>query len=215
MARLPSALAAALLAEALLWQSAARADEDSYQSQYEPPPAERRSDFLLGVQSGFVLGGASGYPNEAEKLGRREYRGASGLAFGSQFQVWLGGALRDWFSFGFGLGLLRAGRAERDVTQFAFIVRLESYPLFSLGGPFRDLGLVLDAGAGGAALEDAGATIADGGAISHLGAGVVYEWLRLGPLTVSPVLAYTHAFSPSFTSNFASLGARVVFYGGP
>jgi hypothetical protein len=208
-----AALAAVL--PALLWPRLARADEDSYQSQYEPPPAERRSDFVLGLQTGLVLGGASGYPNEAEKLGRREYRGTSGLAVGSLFQVWLGGALRDGLSFGFGLGLLRAGRDERDVTQLAVLARLEGYPLYALGGPFRDLGLVLDAGAGGAAIHDADVTIADGGAVSHLGAGLVYEWLRLGPLTLSPTLAYSHEFSPSFTSSFVSLGARGVFYGGP
>jgi hypothetical protein len=87
--------------------------------------------------------------------------------------------------------------------------------LYGFGGRFRDLGLVLDAGAGGAAIDDDDGTLADGGAVSHVGAGVVYEWLRLGPLTLSPTLAYTHEFSASYTSSFASLGARVVFYGGP
>jgi hypothetical protein len=194
---------------------AARADEESYQSQYQPPKPELRSDFMIGLSTGLAAGRAVGYPNEAEKIGRREFREVRDFSSGSFLALWFGGALRDWFSFGFGLSVLQSGGEERRLSQAAFITRLEGYPLYTLGGRWRDLGVYFDAGAGGSLIQADKETIADGGAVAYIGPGIVYEWIRFGSFTLSPTLGYVHNFSPSMTSHYATLGARIVFYGGP
>jgi hypothetical protein len=193
----------------------ARADEERYQSQYQPPKAELRSDFLIGLNLGLAAGRAAGYPNEAEKIGRREYRELREFGSGSFIELWLGGALRDWFSVGFGLSVLASGEEERRLSQAAFITRLEGYPLYTLGGRWRDLGVTFDAGAGGSLIQANKETIADGGAVAYIGPGLVYEWIRFGSFTLSPTLGFVHNFSPSMSSSFVTAGVRLVFYGGP
>lgn len=206
----------ALLALGLVLAPAvAAADEDSVETLYEPPPPRQRSDFVLGLGTGLSLGRAVGYLNEAEKIGRPEYRESSGWGVGTPVQLWLGGALRDWLTFGFGLSLFGAQNGDTTAGLFAFITRLEGYPLFALGGPFENLGLFLDAGAGSSIIQRNEEDVADGGSMAYIGPGVVYEGLRFGHFAVGPTLAYVHTFSPSLTANFVSLGARIVYYGGP
>jgi hypothetical protein len=207
--------AGVLLAVVTALSGSARADEESYQSQYQPPQSELRSDFLLNLGLGLALGRAVGYPNEAEKIGRREDRHVRGFERGSYLQLLLGGALRDWFSFGFGIGVLSSGEEDNRLSQAAFITHLEGYPLYSLGGRWRDLGVYFDAGAGGSVIQVDKETVADGGAVAYIGPGVVYEWIRFGSFTLSPTLGFVHNFSPSMSSSYATLGARIVFYGGP
>lgn len=194
---------------------AARADEDSYQSQYKPPAPELRSDFIIGLSTGLALGRAVGYLNEAEKIDRREFREVRDFSAGSYLELWFGGALRDWFSFGFGLSVLQSGPEERRLSQAAFITRLEGYPLYSLGKRWRDLGVYFDAGAGGSLIQAKKETIADGGSVAYIGPGIVYEWIRFGSFTLSPTLGYVHNFSASMTSHYGTAGMRIVFYGGP
>jgi hypothetical protein len=207
--------AGVLLAAVTALPGAARADEDSYQSQYQPPKPQLRSDFLIGLGLGLALGRAVGYPNEAEKIGQREFRQVRDLSTGSYITLLFGGALRDWFSFGFGLSVLASGEESERLSQAAFITHLEGYPLYALGGRLRDLGVYLDAGAGGSLIQANKETIADGGSVAYLGAGSVFEWIRFGSFTLSPTLGYVHNFSPSMSSHYATLGARIVFYGGP
>lgn len=204
-----------LLAVVTALPGTARADEESYQSQYQPPKPELRSDFLIGLGLGLALGRAVGYPNEAEQIGRSESRHVRGFERGSFIQLMLGGALRDWFSFGFGISVLSSGEEENRLSQAAFITHLEGYPLFSLGGHWRDLGVFFDAGAGGSVIQVDKETVADGGAVAYIGPGVVYEAVRFGSFTLSPTLGFVHNFSPSMSSSYGTLGARIVFYGGP
>src|SRR6185436_9082840 len=63
---------------------------------------ERRSDVVIGFSPGLVVTSASGYPNKIDKLNVPAYEATSGVAFGPGFELWLGGALTDWFSFGLG-----------------------------------------------------------------------------------------------------------------
>jgi hypothetical protein len=196
-------------------ERSARADEDSFKSQYQPPEPELRSDFLIGLSTGLAAGGAVAYPNEAEKIGRSEFRRERDFGLGSYLALWFGGALRDWFSFGFGLSVLSSGPDDNRLSQVAFITRLEGFPLYPLGRRWRDLGVYLDVGAGGSVIQVGKETVADGGSVAYLGTGVVYEWVRFGSFTLSPTIGYVHNFSPSMTSHYGTFGARIVFYGGP
>lgn len=207
--------AGVLLAVVTALPGTARADEESYQSQYQPPPPELRSDFLISLGLGLALGRAVGYPNEAEKIGRSEYRHLRSFERGSYLQLMLGGALRDWFSFAFGIGVLSSGEEDNRLSQAAFITHLEGYPLFSLGGHWRNVGVFFDAGAGGSLIQVNKETVADGGAVAYIGPGVLWEVVRFGSFTLSPTLGFVHNFSPSMSSSYATLGARLVFYGGP
>lgn len=207
--------AGVLLAVVTALPDTARADEESYQSQYQPPQPELRSDFLLGLGLGLALGRAVGYPNEAEKIDRREFRVVREFERGSYLSLMLGGALRDWFSFGFGISVLSSGEEEKRLSQAAFITHLEGYPLFSLGGHWRNVGVTFDAGAGGSLIQVDKETVADGGAVAYVGPGVLWEVVRFGSFTLAPTLGFVHNFSPSMSSSYVTAGARIVFYGGP
>jgi hypothetical protein len=67
--------------------------------------AERRSDIVLGVSGGLLLGAANGYPNEIDKVDEPAFESKTGFAVGNGLSFWLGGALADWFTFGLGLTL--------------------------------------------------------------------------------------------------------------
>ncbi|MBW2524102.1 MAG: hypothetical protein JRI23_08000 [Deltaproteobacteria bacterium] len=69
----------------------------------EEPVAERRSGFLVGISLAGALGGASGYPNDANKVDREEFYTNTGVSLGSGGMVWIGGALTDWISVGLGV----------------------------------------------------------------------------------------------------------------
>src|SRR6266542_351674 len=69
---------------------------------WENAPATRRSGFTAGVLAGMSFGTVAGYPNDFSKIDNAAYRAATS-GVGSAGMIYLGGALTDWFTFGFGL----------------------------------------------------------------------------------------------------------------
>jgi hypothetical protein len=177
--------------------------------------AERRSDVVLGLSTGLVLTSADGYPNEVAKLNNPAYEAKSGLALGPAAEAWLGGALTDWFSFGLGGAYLRGSGNGSKSSGGAFLVRIEAFPLYELGGGLRDLAVFANFGAGGISLDGENDKHAAAGFASIGGGGVAYEVARFGHFALAPSAEYLLIASQTLTAHQAIIGARVVFYGGP
>src|SRR6188768_607762 len=158
--------------------------------------AERRSDLVLGFSPGLVLGGTTGYPNEIDKIDEPAWKASSGFAAGFGFEAWLGGALTDWFTFGVGGGYFGGNGPSGNVSGGAFLIRVETFPLYGLGGGLRDLALFGNFGAGSLTLKgdkpDNGAERAKGesGFASVGGAGLAYELIRAKHLAIAPTAEY-------------------------
>ncbi|HWA78127.1 MAG TPA: hypothetical protein VG937_37585 [Polyangiaceae bacterium] len=203
---------AAFLCGSLVAQTAMAA-EDEWDGGYARK-AERRSGFAAAFDLGFGLGRATGYPNEISKIDDPEFESTTGAAFGSTWSIWAGGALRDWFTVG--LGLMTLGAASKDIKagSSAFILHVETFPLWSLGGPLRDLALYTHFGAGGLKITG-GPEEADGGFMSVLGGGLSYELWRPGHFAIGPVLEGSYLYSESGEVFGVFAGVRSSFYGGP
>jgi len=187
--------------------------EDDWDGGYSRK-AERRSGFAAAFDLGFGLGRATGYPNEISKIDDPDFESSTGNAFGSTWSLWAGGALRDWFTFG--LGLMSIGAASKDIKagSTAFILHVETFPLWSLGGSLRDLALYSHFGAGGLKITG-GPEDADGGFMSVLGGGLSYELWRPGHFAIGPVLEGSYLYSQSGEVFGMFAGIRSTFYGGP
>jgi hypothetical protein len=178
--------------------------------------AERRSDFVLGFSTGLVLGAASGYPNEIDKLNVPGEQARTGLSLGPGGEAWIGGALTDWFTFGLGGAYLSGKSADGRASGGAFLVRVETYPFYKLG--LKDLAVFANFGAGSLAIhEDSirGKRRGTAGLASIGGGGVAYEVARFWHIAFAPTAEYLYIASQSLTAHQAVLGARLVFYGGP
>lgn len=177
--------------------------------------AERRSDVVLGLSTGLVLTAASGYPNEIAKLNDPAYYATSGLAVGPGLEAWLGGALTDWFTFGVG-GVFLGGHGSGSRTSGgAFLLRVETFPLYGLGGHFRDLAVFANFGAGGLSLDGKHGRHAAAGFGSVGGGGLAYELVRFGHFAVAPTAEWLLIASEPLSAQQVMAGARIVFYGGP
>lgn len=199
----------------LLCSTAAFAEEpqdDQYEALYQPPPAERRDGFAVGLTLGPDVVLASGYPNEAEKIDDPAYEVAPGAGLGGAGTLWLGGALRDWFVFGFGLSNHGAKVGDLQIGTSSFISHVEFYPLYSQGGKLRDLSLFGDFGAGGGVIERDEDEVANGGILSTVGGGVCWELLRWGGFAGGPSVQYTNLHSGSMDVHFVGAGFRLGFY---
>lgn len=193
-----------------------RADVEDQGVGYNPGKALRRSDFAMGLGIGAALGAASGYPNELSKLNDPRYEANTGFAVGPGGSVWLGGALRDWLVLGLGVHTSSLAGSGLTSSGTAFVFHLEGYPAFSLGGPFRDLGLFTEFGAGGRTIKKDSGVVADGGLLSLVSIGAVYEFLRLGShLSSGPTLQLKHEWSESLSTTSLLAGFRIAYYGGP
>jgi len=177
--------------------------------------ATRRSGFMIGITTGPAVGRADGYPNELATLNDPAYKRNTGFGFGSANRLWLGGALTDWFVFGFGLSGVNIKHDDIDAKGSAFIFHVEGYPLFYRGGHFRDLSLFGDFGAGGAKITGRDRPEADGGLMSVIGLGVGYDALRFWRFRFGPAVEYLHMFSQTVSLDSTSVEARLTFVGGP
>lgn len=191
----------------------ARAAEDAWDGGYDLR-AERRSGFVFSLGLGLGLGAGSGYPNEADKIDEAEFESTVDPNLGFNNAIWIGGALRDWFTFGLGLSGFAAKQGDLELAGGAYIVHIEAFPLWSLGGPFRDLAFFTNLGPGTATIKG-GEEDADGGLVSYVGLGTSYELLRLGHFALGPTLEGVYLYSQSAEAGGAFLGLRLGFYGGP
>jgi hypothetical protein len=197
----------------LLGSDWAAAAEDQWDGGYAMP-AQRRSGFVATFDLGFGLGQASGYPNEVSKIDDPDYESSTGAAFASTWSLWAGGALRDWFTFGLGVMSLGAGSGDIKAGSTAFILHVEAFPLWSLGGKLRDVSVYSHFGAGGLSITG-GPEKAEGGLMSVLGGGVGYELWRLGHFAIGPVLEGSYMYSQSGEAFGVFAALRSSFYGGP
>ncbi len=206
---------ALFVAVSSLWASDANAAENLYWDGGYGEKAQRRSDVVLGASLGALMGTSLAYPNEVDKIDVPAYEVETGFGAGYSYAFWLGGALKDWFVFGVGgMGLNLGGESATASGGGAFL-HVEAYPLFGLGGGYRDLAFYMDFGAGSLDLDSDRKEDASGGFVSILGAGGAYELWRLGSFAFGPNANYSHVWSQTSSSHFVTLGLRAVFYGGP
>jgi hypothetical protein len=179
-------------------------------------PATRRGGFLFGVVLAGQMTGAEGTPTDYDRRGDA-YRVSTGTALGTTQAFFLGGALTDWFAFKLGFQQGSASKGGRDLSSSGVLIGVEAWPLFSLGGAFRDVGLLVDFGTGGATIEEAGGggEIANAGAYSLVRAGLVWDALRLWKINAGPALAFEHTTSETYRQDSLWFGLRTVFYGAP
>jgi hypothetical protein len=195
--------------------SAQAAEEAAWEDPTHPTPAVRRSGFTAGLSGGVSMGRAYGYPNEAEKIDRREFLANTKFGLSTGSTLWLGGALTDWFTVG--IGMLGTGVRGNGLvaTGGAFVFHLETFPFFYAGKAGQNLGLLANFGAGSVAILRKEASKANGGNMSCVGLGAFYEPLRFWRFSAGPSLEGTYMFSPSLRSLTMTAAMRLVFYGGP
>jgi hypothetical protein len=182
----------------------------------QPVPMERRSSFTMGIGIGAALGSAAGFPNDPTKIGLTRYYTDSGLGAGYGGRIWMGVALRDWLTVGltFGSSGLDAGQEVVFTGMIGFHV--ETFPVYFLGGAWRDLGVMLDAGVATgivAPKSDTSVLLVDGGLASAVGGGLFHEGIRVGSkLAMGPYLAYDYRYNASIRSGEFILGWRTAIY---
>src|SRR5262249_10842601 len=119
---------------------------------WENAPATRRSGFTFGVLGGLSFGSVEGYPNDLSKLDNPVYKSATS-GVGSSGMLYIGGALTDWFTFGFGLSSSSYGSSRLVSKSGAFLFHLEAFPLWQRGGTLRDVAIFADFGTGTATIK--------------------------------------------------------------
>lgn len=215
-AKMPAGILSAwlVLSSASSAHAAAPGGQDTPAMVAYDPPTERRGGFTMGAAFGAGLTAHAGYPNVADQIGDPAYLAASGPLFGYTATFWLGGALRDWLSVGLGVSAANAGAGATKSGITSGIVHLELYPLYGLGGHFRDLGFDVDAGLGGGALLQTSfdSQPIDAGATSHLAFSAHYEPWRFALFSAGPVLSYAQDFNITTQVSQVTLGLRFVLY---
>jgi hypothetical protein len=209
-----------LVTAVLLVSRVASADtgdwQDKWESNYNPGRAQRRSDFAVGLLAGYTVAAVSGYPNDVEKIDNPTYRASTGAGTGSGMGFWVGAALRDWIVVGIGALASTVNGNGYESTGGAFVLHVEGFPLFYEGPVFRDLGIVGDFGAGGRTITKDSNVVADGGAMSFVALGLIYEPFRIpSHISAGPILQVAEQFSQTLTSTTVTAGFQVAFYGGP
>ncbi len=185
---------------------------------YEPPAVERRGGFALALTLGYGAGEYHGYPLTVAALNDPNERQSTGFALANNISLWLGTSPRDWLSVGLGVSLMSVSGSETTGSSAGIVFHVEGYPLYALGGIFRDIGLGLDGGLGLSNLYDVADTkdqsqpIAESGALSTLGFSAFWEPWQIWHLSMGPALNYTHSFSQTMTINQLTLGFRTALY---
>jgi hypothetical protein len=181
-------------------------------------PNLRRSGFMLGATVAAALGGASGYPNDVAKIDNADFYTNTGVGLGVHGGLSMGWAMADWVTFGLTVsgGAIRTG--DHLVRFGAGGLGVNLFPAWWLGGPWQDLGVMLEAGIGFAVTDALGASgdppIESGGA-SHFALGAFYEGIRAWQISMGPFAALDLTWSPSALRPLGVLGWRAVYYAGP
>jgi hypothetical protein len=215
-----AAIGTALVLQAAPSAAAIPGSADDNAVSYERPPTARRGGFAMGLDMGPALVDFSGYPNKVDAIGDPAQLAATGPALGSTFNLWAGGAVRDWLTAGAGIFAFNALTGDYTASSFAFALHLEGYPLYFKGGAYRDLGLSIDAGIGAATMYDRNDTkrehvLADAGSASFLAASAFWEPFHFWHFRTGPSVTLGSAFSQTLTANQLTFGWRLVFYASP
>lgn len=197
--------------------AAPESSADANPASWETAPATRRGGFTAGVLTGLSFGSVVGYPNDFSKIDQAPFRSATS-GVGSSFTLYLGGALTDWFTFGFGLSRTSYGSSQLVTGSTAYLFHIEAFPLFSRGGRWRDLALFADVGTGTATIQRRSdkAEFSSSGSLSIGGLGAFWEpWRLAGHLAFGPYASWHYEESNPMARHFGELGLRGAFYGGP
>ncbi len=200
-----------------LTEPAPEPEEPAEETSWLEAPSERRCGFTLGLGAGANLGGVSGFPNDAVKIGRSEFEVDTGFAGGGSGVIWVGLAPTDWIVFGAAFNYGRLKASDHDTGFGSFGLHLDAFPLFVLGGPWRDIGVQFGAGFGVSTttegdIED---PVIDSSIASRLSAGLFYEGIRAWKLSMGPFVSYDGMWSPSIFQPTAWVGWRTALYAGP
>jgi hypothetical protein len=181
-----------------------------------PVQAERRTVLAMGISLGASLGSAAGFPNDPTKIGLISNYTDSGIGAGFGARAWAGFALRDFLVFGGSISTLGFNAGENVVYLGLVGFHTEIYPLYPLGGTFRELGVAFETGIGTGIVtpsEDTSKLLVDGGLTSTIGASAFYEGIRVGPkLSMGPYLSYDYTWSASLRGGAFVLGWRTALY---
>lgn len=181
-------------------------------------PYERRGGFVLGTTIGGALGTASGNPKQQEQRFDPSRETDLGFAYGYRWTPFIGGALTDWFTVGVGMsfGTLQTS-GDHDTKLTTFVFHFEAFPLYARGGAWRDVGVMVDLGAGASTIHNtaSGEELAHSGVASAAGLGLFWEPWRVWQLSAGPAVSYQRNWSQWYERNDVLFGFRGVFYGAP
>ncbi|APR84723.1 Hypothetical protein A7982_10072 [Minicystis rosea] len=180
-------------------------------------PATRRSGFMVGAATGFGLGSIVGFPNDVKKIGYAPYYTATGARPTTMLEVWLGGALADWINFGLGFtSSMVLATGDNKARSGGGLFHIELFPLFYVSDRLRDLGIVLDVGAGVATITSPkDQKLVDSSAASLIGGGVIWEPLKVWRFRGGPFLMGNYMWSDTARRPAIFMGFRMNLYSGP
>jgi hypothetical protein len=190
--------------------------DDPEKSAMAPVIKTRRGGFTAGIYGAMSFGTVSGYPNDLAKIDDPAYRSATS-GVGSAGMLYIGGTLTDWFTFGFGFSRTSFGSSKIMTSGGAFLFHLEAFPMFSLGGTLRDVGVFADFGTGSATIvrRDDKMEFSSSGSLSIGGVGAFWEpWRASNHWVAGPFAAVQYQDSDSMSRTFGEIGLRGTFYGG-
>lgn len=190
--------------------------EDANDPVLRPVTAERRTVLTMGISIGGSAGSAAGFPNDPTKIGLIGNYTDSGIGVGFTSRAWIGFALRDFLVFGATVNAFGFDAGDNVAILGTVGFHTEIYPLFPLGGTYRELGLALETGIGTGIVAPGGDTtklLVDGGYSSSIGVSAFYEGIRLGPkLSMGPYFGYDYVWSSSLRGGAFVLGWRTALY---
>jgi hypothetical protein len=180
-------------------------------------PLRHRSGIVIGLDVGGGIGRGAGYPNDSNDIGKMDHS-SSGWMPGTSGGLLVMGALADYLNFGFWFAEAGFRSGLQRASQVGIGVRVEAFPLVSLGSGLSGLGLFGQFGVGTAKLTAPGVPQV-GGTQSFIGTGLFYEWsfgrFLGGHFGAGPSLEYDAVFTTPYDQNGLVASARLVFYGGP
>ncbi|EYF06366.1 hypothetical protein [Chondromyces apiculatus] len=184
---------------------------------WENQPPERRYGFTAGIAGGVMLGSSAGYPNDALKIGYERYYTETGVGIGGGGSAWIGAALTDWLVFGLGGGLSGMIAGDASTSTYSFMFHTDVFPVYWLGGVWRDIGVNLDTGFALSSTTPSGeeTTLIDGGGSSRIAFGAFYEGVRLWKLSMGPWAYIDYTWSSSVRQPGFYLGWRTALYTKP
>lgn len=184
--------------------------------EWQTAPAKRRGGFAMGVVAGGGFGAANGFPNDSKKIGYASAYTESGIGLAFASNLWIGGALADWVTFGFGADFSTiASDGYRSESGMVFF-HTDVYPLYPVGGILRDLGVSFDFGTGAATAKDADAQkVIDGAGPSFIQTSVFLEAIPFWKVRLGPFIAEHYTFSSSIRRPMMLAGLRMSLYTSP
>jgi len=183
-------------------------------------PHSLRSGLIVGFAFGGGLGGASGYPNDINRIGDPNAYSASGWMLGSTESLFVMGALTDYLNVGFFFSEALFGNRNWHSHGSSGGLRIEAFPLALAYPSLAGLGILAQFGIGDANLTSRIPGLPEAnGTQSFAAAGVFYEWpfwhVLGGHFAAGPSLDFDATWSQPFERHGLFVSGRLAFCGGP